>query len=235
MKNIKLINVKSIKIKNLFEIFNYDIQYPENENVLIITGPNGFGKTQVLNIIFNLFNRKFSFFKSLVFDKITVFLNNTTSIEIFKEIKEIKDKNPKTELHFLFKKENEPIEDYVFNPKANRELLKTIERYLPLSRIDEDSWIDDRTEELFTLEEIIEKFSNRFPDSILRANQTIKTDTANDILNAIDVHLIREQRLFKKVSYRERHFSRSERSQNIMTETIQTYSDELKSIIDKKI
>ena len=41
--------INSIKIENLFEIFNYDISFKENENVLIITGPNGFGKTMVLN------------------------------------------------------------------------------------------------------------------------------------------------------------------------------------------
>ena len=57
--------VKSVKIEGLFEMFDYDVKYPTSENVLIITGPNGFGKTQVLNIIFNLFNRKFLFFNKL--------------------------------------------------------------------------------------------------------------------------------------------------------------------------
>ncbi len=37
--------VKKIVIENLFEEFSYEINYAANENVLIITGPNGFGKT----------------------------------------------------------------------------------------------------------------------------------------------------------------------------------------------
>lgn len=56
------IKVKSVKIEGLFEIFNYDIQYPNDENVLILTGPNGYGKTQVLNILSSLFERNFFFF-----------------------------------------------------------------------------------------------------------------------------------------------------------------------------
>ena len=43
--------INSIKIEKLFEIFDYDISFSTNENVLIITGPNGFGKTMILNII----------------------------------------------------------------------------------------------------------------------------------------------------------------------------------------
>lgn len=86
MENKKLLNIESLEIISLFEIFNYTIEYPKNENVLIITGPNGFGKTQVLNILFNLFNRKFVFFQSLVFEKIVVSLNEDISIEISKKV-----------------------------------------------------------------------------------------------------------------------------------------------------
>ena len=54
--------INSIKIENLFDIFSYDISFKKEENVLIIRGPNGFGKTMILNIIFNLFNRQFLFY-----------------------------------------------------------------------------------------------------------------------------------------------------------------------------
>ena len=55
MKIKNITTVKSVKIENLFEIFDYNIEYKTDENVLIITGPNGFGKTQILNILFHLF------------------------------------------------------------------------------------------------------------------------------------------------------------------------------------
>ena len=74
--------IHSIKIDKLFEIFDYNISFSKKENVLIITGPNGFGKTMILNIIFNLFNRKFLFFQKLVFEAITIFLDDNISIII---------------------------------------------------------------------------------------------------------------------------------------------------------
>lgn len=233
MENKKLMNVESIKIANLFEIFNYDIHYPKDENVLIITGPNGFGKTQVLNILFNLFNKKFVFFQNLIFEKITVFLNDNVTIEITKKQTKSTKKNNE-QLHIIFKKGKTLIEDYIYNPKVDTSLLRRIEHILPVSRIDDDSWINHRNEEILSLEEIVEEFSNQLPDEFANSIQKLKTKGASEILDSIDVHLIREQRLFKKVVYRERHYSRNERDQNIMTETIQTYSDELKSLINEK-
>jgi len=85
--------INSIKIKHLFEILNYDISFKTDEKVLIITGPNGFGKTMILNIIFNLFNRKFLFFQKLVFEEITLCLDENIKISISKIIEIEKPKN----------------------------------------------------------------------------------------------------------------------------------------------
>lgn len=233
MENKKLMNVESIKIENLFEIFNYDIHYPKDENVLIITGPNGFGKTQVLNILFNLFNRKFIFFQNLIFDKITVLLNDNINIEITKN-RITKNIINSEELHIIFKKEETLIEDFIYNSKVDTSILRRLENILPVSRINDDSWINHRNEQILSLEEVVEEFPGQLPDEFSNSIQKLKTKGANEILDSIDVHLIREQRLFKKVVYRERHYSRNERDQNIMTETIQTYSDELKSLINEK-
>ena len=237
MGNKKLRAIKAIEIKNLFEIFNYDIIYPKNGNVLIITGPNGFGKTQVLNILFNLFNRKFIFFQNLVFESITVLLNEDISIEILKkEAKEtLETKKNNKELHICFKKNKDVIENYIYNSKTDSDLLRSIEKYLPVGRIGDEKWFDHRNDRILSLEEVVEEFSNHLPQDIKNTLQKVKTKAANAILDSIDVHLIREQRLFQKVIYKERHSFRNEQDQNIMTETIQTYSDELKNLITEKI
>jgi predicted ATP-binding protein involved in virulence len=238
MENKKLLNIESIDIKNLFEIFNYNIKYPKDENVLIITGPNGFGKTQVLNIIFNLFNRKFVFFQNLVFTEITVSLSDDISIEIIK--KEInrnsKTKEKNTQLDIIFKKKKSVIETYTYSQEIDSSLLRNLDKFLPVSRIDNSRWVNHRTDQIYSLEQVIEEFSDQLPSEIMNSFQKVKTKLANEILDSIDVHLIREQRLFQKVSRSDsRHYSRSERDQNIMTETIQEYSNELKGLINEKI
>jgi predicted ATP-binding protein involved in virulence len=44
-----------IKIEGLFGQFDYDITLNQEEGITILTGPNGYGKTTILNIIWSLF------------------------------------------------------------------------------------------------------------------------------------------------------------------------------------
>lgn len=246
MDKIKLTTlVSSIKIEGLFEMFNYKIEYPTSENVLIITGPNGFGKTQVLNILFSLFNRKFLFFNKLVFDKITVCLTGNIKIVIDKisTSKELQiefndfgeepksEKVPKRDLKFSFYENDEEIEVFNYSVDLDENLIRTIDRYLPMvTRLTIDKWIDRRSDQVLGLDELLQIYADQLPAEISKNLLRIKTQKANEILNSINVHLIREQRLFKKVSNPEKNY-RGEREQTIMIETIQTYANELKDLI----
>jgi len=101
------VTIKSVKIEKLFEIFDYDIEFADGENVLIITGPNGFGKTTILNILYSLFESEwghdydedypgyphpfedfldppFYFLEKLIFDKISISLSDNTTILVKK-------------------------------------------------------------------------------------------------------------------------------------------------------
>jgi predicted ATP-binding protein involved in virulence len=77
--------INRLKIKGLFDLFDYDLDFTNEENLKIITGPNGFGKTMILNILYSLFNRQFSFFHKLVFEQIEVFFENDYRVEITKK------------------------------------------------------------------------------------------------------------------------------------------------------
>lgn len=219
--------VKSIQIKGLFEIFDYFMEFKTTENVLILTGPNGFGKTKILNILFNLFSRRFIYFKSLVFSKIIVTLDDNKSIKIDKY-----QLNDDKEVVFSFLDNAEVIETFEYNLKVDQEFVKAVERFLPLGRVDKDRWIDHRTNKVLYIDEVISEYSSQLPIEY-RHNIQVKTEKANGILNSINVHLIREQRLFKKVGSTDVHY-RGERDQTVMIETIQTYSDELKRLIAER-
>lgn len=248
MDKIKLTTlVKSIKIEGLFEIFNYKIEYPTSENVLIITGPNGFGKTQVLNILFNLFNRKFLFFNKLIFDKITVCLSenikividktsisNENQLELIDFDEDLKtQKTPKKDLKFAFYENDKEIEVFNYSVDLNENLIRTIDRYLPVTRLTPDKWIDRRNDQTVGIDELLNIYVDQLPAEISKNILRIKTPKANEILKSINVHLIKEQRLFKKVSNPEKNY-RSERDQTIMIETIQTYANELRELIIEK-
>lgn len=244
----KLTLVKSIQIDGLFEMFKYRIQYPTSENVLIITGPNGFGKTQILNIIFNLFNRKFSFFNKLVFEEIVVELSGNVRINIVKKDakngspNEFSDDNPfrkqvKKESHkvvlFEFFKDESLIERINYSDSAVKDINRIVDKYLPVHRISEDRWLDHRSDIILSTDELIEKYVDELPTEARKNIFNVKTDVANEILNSISTHLIKEQRLFKKVQNSDRNY-RGEKDQTVMVETIQTYANELKELIVDK-
>ena len=221
--------INTIKIEKLFEIFDYNISFSGRENVLIITGPNGFGKTMVLNIIFNLFNRKFLFFQKLVFEKITIYLQNDTSITISK-----KSEKDKSHVKFTFIQNGKELDVFDYSYKLEKDVWNRISRYLPVARISEDTWIDHRTDKILDIDTLLNEYADQLPDEISKNIFKIKSPEINKILDSIKVHLIKEQRLFKKVQNVERNY-REDKDQTIMIETILTYAKELKQLISQNL
>lgn len=114
-----------IEIKGLFDLFDYDIPLTNEENLLIITGPNGFGKTMILNIIDSLFNNELDFFLKLVFKKITIDCDNDKQIII-----------KKIEKNFTILYNNELFYDYESAQKEVRVAYEKKNKHL---------WLSDRT------------------------------------------------------------------------------------------
>jgi predicted ATP-binding protein involved in virulence len=221
--------IKSIKIENLFEIFDYDISFANNENVLIITGPNGFGKTMILNIIFNLFNRKFQFFKTLVFNKITIIFDDAYSVVIVKDMKA-----DKQYVKINFFNENTDIGYFDYSDKLEEVVERKLERYLPIRRISSNKWINHGTNEVLTTDDILNVYADQLSEEMGGDIFRISSHEVNKILDSIKVHLIKKQRLFRKVVNPERNY-RPDKEQTIIIETIQTYAEELKKIISDNL
>ncbi|HHF3648556.1 AAA family ATPase [Haemophilus influenzae] len=63
--------LKNLRILNLFGILNYDVNFGDS-NVNIITAPNGYGKTVILNIISSIINNDFSYLVNLNFESLSL-------------------------------------------------------------------------------------------------------------------------------------------------------------------
>ena len=89
----KLPMLESIKIKKLFGLFDYHITLDISENITILTGPNGYGKTTILNIIYHFFNQQFSYFQKLNFESISFEFSQSKSMELTKKRKQASSTN----------------------------------------------------------------------------------------------------------------------------------------------
>ena len=75
--------LQSIEITKLFGRFDYSLSFSD-EGIMIITGPNGYGKSTILRIINYLCNERFDKVLSYSFTKLKVVCNNDT-LQIKKE------------------------------------------------------------------------------------------------------------------------------------------------------
>lgn len=221
--------IQAIKIDKLFGIFNYEIPFNPVENILIVTGPNGFGKTMILNILNNLFNRRFWFFQKLVFNKIEIYLDDNTEIHLSKKVVD----DDQIVNYEFFKNDDGHIYEigrFDYSVKTENIIERNITNLLPFRRISSNTWVDGRNDRYMNLNDILNEYADIFPRELLRDVIEIENDDVNAILNSIPVHMIKEQRLFKKSPLRDRRY-REESEHTVMTEAIQTYANELKLLI----
>ena len=57
--------IRRVVIEELYDNYNYDITF-HKDGITLITGPNGFGKTTVLNIIKNALEQNFLYFLTVL-------------------------------------------------------------------------------------------------------------------------------------------------------------------------
>lgn len=131
--------INSIKIVNLFGLYNYEIPISESEHICLLTGPNGYGKTTILSIIDNLFKGYLFYFYKLPFDEIYVELSENNLISIIKRNISAQNSDsgdsPLThDIEVKFEWESEDIvTSFVINNKIIRDALRALKVQLELS------------------------------------------------------------------------------------------------------
>ena len=177
-----------IQFKGLFGRFDYNIEF-KKDGLTIITGPNGFGKSTILNCIYQLYKEVegIPFFLNLDFEEVIFSISNKKKLKIEKRADKL-----------LVNDRNDCIID-----------LKGIKRYLmrhPLFyRIDENNWVNRKTSETITLDKIItdESLLDRYSDENFIGSGTsaspisglVREDLKEFSKELGKVFYIREQRL----------------------------------------
>lgn len=240
--------LESIIIKKLFGLFDYDIKLDNAENITILTGPNGYGKTTILNIIYHFFNQQFYYFQKLSFEQIIFEFSQGERMEVIKINESEKVKNQLFDLsdkpkyiihnvevinvHIVLFQNNKKVSKYIYNSKSLRQMSNALRISFPLSirQLSEDLWLNIKTNEQLTFDEILNENKGQLPEDFLlfmRKQQGIeKENPVIKYLNKLDVYLIKEQRLFCKI------FGEREEKDSFVN-TIEFYAKDLKKLIAK--
>lgn len=207
--------LKSIKITKLFGRFNYELSFPK-EGIMIITGPNGYGKSTILRIINNFCNNNFEKLLSYTFKKIIIVSDNG-SIQITKN----KDNFKINDFEFPYPSEKwdrrhgmpgflrrMDYEEIDFIAGDNIRFMGGVPKQLRF-------WDDDIVEQRFAFS-VLSAYKGKLSAKKLR-EKAEEINNAFALINYIQknigkVHFIQEQRLIEKreIPEEERRYNQPE-------------------------
>lgn len=230
--------LESIKIKKLFGLFDYHITLDTSENITILTGPNGYGKTTILNIIYHFFNQQFSYFQKLNFESISFEFSENKRMELTKkEKKAILTNNtaifPRvyTDIHINFFDSEKKIGTFIYDSELRELIANELKNFFSLRQIEEDLWINRRTNEKISLNNFLNLYKEQLPEHFISLIKKKQSEEKNNpiiiFLNSLNIYLIKEQRLLHKIFGRDKE-------EDTFLNTIELYAEELKKLIEEK-
>lgn len=84
--------LKSLSIEDLFNLYSYNIDFGiENSKIHFITGPNGYGKTTILNIIQALYSAKYEFLATIPFKSIKLRFSDNNIVSVIRNVQTISE------------------------------------------------------------------------------------------------------------------------------------------------
>ena len=227
IKEGKIIMLERFLVKKLFGLFDNEIVFNKDGSTILV-GPNGCGKTTMLNMI------KFIFVKNhyRLFEYEFEYIEFTINGQIIKlekgEIEQKDDFNDEinTVKCIRYSLNGEMLdEEYTRN---RRTLSPSFwEKQIPdITRVSSKVFRDLRTMKYVNIEDMMEKYFGELTESVQREILNIPLEILN-LLNEVNVELISTNRLMTITS------NTGPRYDVLQTETVEIFSEELKEKISK--
>lgn len=237
--------IKSISIKKLFGLFDYNLDFKDEIN--IITAPNGYGKTICLKIIHSLFTYDYLYYFSLDFSEI-IFETESGTLKISKYIfkEEVNKKKRFTQKHSLDEEffyfedniiiennENDEIDENYrpFNLRFNfegyehilseskfkRQLISILSEISNLRKAGRNEWINIKTREISGFEQLIKELD------LTKPIRNFLPEWLGNFSTGHTSYFIQDQRLLKRIN------KSPHKNLNSYVQAIDTYAKELKN------
>ena len=191
--------IKKIRINGLFSTFNHEIKF--SNNVVIIMGENGVGKTITLKIIEAIFSKNLEYLIEVEFDEIVISFHKETWY--ITRISSLNGKFKEYGLHFKSSRKNvEP-----FRVTGNMLMPRIPSQF---ERVGEDKWLNRRTGLYYSRTALADRFGSEIPSFQCPEWYQHQCDQNR-------VKLIRTQRLYQEQNNEHQVLSVTKYSQDLST------------------
>lgn len=163
--------ITKISVKNLFGMFDHEIPLNQDSRITIIHGPNGVGKTVLLNMLHGLFHYEYELLRQTPFEQFHVEFENGEFITVEKEKHEVRIDNndiPFNYIDILINYEDSTGKDYIpFRPSffVKADAFKLVEELHPgltLVNMPYEShsfyWVSPADGIIFTMKDMLRKY-----------------------------------------------------------------------------
>ena len=182
--------IEEITITNLFGIFDHSIPL-NKDHITIIHGPNGFGKSTILKMLDGLLKSRYYEIRTTPFDEFCVAFENGAYIKVTKSDT---PKNDAVHINYSLGKEDIEFEpNLTAEPESVSFPSDAIDDIIPeLERVDRKRWHCIPTGEIYSLQDVMELYGDRFP---AQATSIEEPDDLKELKNTVKAHIISTQRL----------------------------------------
>lgn len=194
-----------IEVEGLLGRFDHLIEFPEDWEFVIVHGPNGIGKTKILELTSAVFASRFARVLSIPFSTARFVFSDGSSLRLDREGRQLSPA-PSGEtsatdrvLSIELSAPSVPSVQHTVWLRSDSEfsarMVRDLERRLPVERAGPDEWFDHRFGDRVSTGEIVERYSDDLPQWSSPAEQEEVPAALQEFLGEFKVHLIETQRL----------------------------------------
>jgi energy-coupling factor transporter ATP-binding protein EcfA2 len=195
-----MIRLTSLAVVGLLGRFDHEIEFPEEWEFVIVHGPNGVGKTKLLELVDAVSAGRLQALLTIPFDKAELGFSDGTHLTLTRGgqlvLEAVGSEDDANRLEVALVRPNTaPVLFSVPREElhAPEQRLRVVERDLPVERVDRDMWLDHANEDYITLAEL----NRRYPGYVAPPSGAVSSvsDDFTEFARGFPVHLIETQRL----------------------------------------
>ena len=200
MNDTSLLRVKNIHVDGLFGLFNHSVEMKLDERVTILHGPNGVGKTMLLQMVNAFLKGQYSLFQKVPFKRFALEFTDDSKVELTTDQNEPTTKHAKKRLIFYLFRQGKLVEEHDVSLDV-LSMAEDIESWVPwLRRVEDDLWLDEESTEFLSAEKMISSYQDEIP-SRMRSERSMTEPQdprwLTEWRNQVMVYFIETQRFLR--------------------------------------